>query len=176
MHCPENKHWLVQMWKPWSCVSCFQKTKSTIWFDFCLNIYINTTADLQLARGTLTVTTACSCSAQAQTQWRGCVFTVFSWAADHVCAHYTVSCCWCHHRNQGEAGGRSVGESFLRVVLIPLVWVNVVVDSNEGTLHWFMLCVSYGQLWGHWGNWWPFKRKQPSWVAYSVPEREKKES
>lgn len=45
-----------------------------------------------------------SCSAPAQTQWRGCAFTVFFWAVDHVCAHYTVSWCWCRHCNRVEAG------------------------------------------------------------------------
>lgn len=91
---------------------------------------------------------------------------------DHVCPHYTVSCCWCHHCNQGRGKRRGadragdMGVSPLHAALIPLVWVNVLFGSHQGTLHRFVLCVSYGQLCGHWGNWWPFK-KNPTQAGWS---------
>lgn len=76
-----------------------------------------------------------------------------------------LSCCWCHHHNNGRQK---------RVSSLSRLCVCECTDLLKKKGHCIDVYCVYllYNLRGHWGNWWLFKIKQPSWVAYLVPGKE----
>lgn len=85
-------------------------------------------------------------------RWGGCVFTVFLQSSGpRLRSLYSVVLLM---PSLWPRGGRSRRRHPLRRALNPLVRADALVK-----LHWFVLFVSYGQLPGHWGNWWAIGKK-----------------
>lgn len=143
----------------WLCV--FQEGKHTICLISALNmLHINTGVIRRCAASTRV---GSSCSTHRPKHNGEGVYLVYSSEQWTVAVLITQ----CHAADAiivTRERERDEGVSPRRAALIPL---RASRRCTAWASHWFMLCVSYGRFRGHWGNWWPFKRKQPSWVAFS---------